>query len=140
MPQAYSFHPLTKRRLIGNLIFFLVYLLGFSLFNNASLGYFLLLGAISLVTSFVIAYDQSGTIKINNGKVFGSSVSGFKQVEFELTAVDKRRTKQQSLWNKLNGRTIIYAKGGQKIQINHTSFDKTKRAEILNALRLNEYP
>jgi hypothetical protein len=46
---------------------------------------------------------------------------------------------QQSLWNKLNGRTIVYAKDGEKIQIDHTSFDKTKRAEILEILKLNEY-
>ena len=111
------------------------------LFNSyQSVGYYLGLGVIFLIVSFVFAYDNSDAIKIARGTIAGPTLSGFKQTEFELTAIDKRRTKQQSLWNKLNGRTIIYAKDGQKIQINHASFDKAKRAEILAALKLNEYP
>lgn len=93
-----------------------------------------------LIPAFIFAYDHRPAVKIVNAKVFGPSLSGSKQVEFELTSIDKPRTKQQSLWNKLSGQTIIYAKDGQKIQIDHTAFDKTKRAEILAALKLNEYP
>ena len=105
MPQAYSFYPSTKRRFVGNLIFFLVYIFGQMLFNSyQSVGYYLGLGVIFLIVSFVFAYDNSDAIKIARGTIAGPTLSGFKQTEFELTAIDKRRTKQQSLWNKLNGR------------------------------------
>lgn len=105
-----------------------------------SVGYYLGLGAIFLIVSFVFAYDNSDAIKIARGTISGPTLSGFKQTAFELAAIDKQRTKQQTIWNKLNGRTIIYAQNGQKIQINHTSFDKTKRATILKILNLNDYP
>ena len=140
MPQAYSFYPSPKRHFISQMSFFTVLILGQSLVNSFGLGYILVMGGVSRFLSFVFAYDSSFTIKIAHNKIMGPTLSGTKQIEFELAAIDKRRTKQQSLWNKLNGHTIIYAKDGQKIQINHTSFDKTKRAEILAALKLNEYP
>jgi hypothetical protein len=114
--------------------------LGQTLVNSFGYGYFLVIGGLGLIFAFVFAYDYSAAIKIAHGTISGPSLSGFKQVEFELTSIDKRRTRQQSLWNKLNGLTIIYAKGGQKIRIGHTSFDKNKRAEILDILKLNEYP
>ena len=140
MPQAYSFYPSPKRRFIGNALFFLFIFLSQTLLNDFGIGYFLTLGGIGLIAAFVFAYDSSLAIKIVNGTISGPSLSGWKQVEFELASVDKRRTKQQSLWNRMNGLTVIYAKDGQKIQIGHTSFDKTKRTEILDALKLNEYP
>lgn len=140
MPQAYSFYPSPKRRFIRLMVYVVAVALGQTLVNSFGYGYFLVIGSLGLILAFVFAYDNSAAIKIARGTVSGPSLSGFKHVEFELASVDKRRTRQQSLWNRLNGRTIIYAKDGQKIQINHTSFDKTKRVEILNALRLNEYP
>lgn len=140
MPQAYSFYPSTKRRFIRLMVYVAVVALGQTLVNSFGYGYFLVIGSLGLIIAFVFAYDNSDAIKIARGTVSGPTLFRFKQVEFELASVDKRRTRQQSLWNMVNGLTVIYAKDGQKIQISHTSFDKTKRAEILDALMLNEYP
>ena len=143
MPQAYSFYPSPKRRFIRLMVYVVIVTLGQTLVNSFGYGYFLVMGGLGLILAFVFAYDNSLAIKIAHGRISGPSLSSFfgvKHIEFELTAIDKRQTKQQSLWSRLNGRTIIYAKDGQKIQINHASFDKTKRAEVLAALKLNEYP
>lgn len=139
MPPAYSFYPSPKRRFIRLMAYVVIVALGQTLVNSFGFGYFLVMGGLGLILAFVFAYDNSLAVKMAHGMVSGPSLSGFKQVEFELVSVDKRRTRQQSLWNKLNGRTIIYGKDGQKIQIAHDAFDKAKRAEILDILKLNEY-
>lgn len=140
MPQAYSFSPSRQRRFFTMMAYTVIVVLGQSVVNSFGLGYIVVIGGLGLILAIAAAYDSSSAIKVAHGIVSGPSLSGTKQLEVELTTVNKRRTKQQSPWNKLNGRTIIYAKNGQKIQINHASFDKTKRAEILAALKLNEYP
>jgi len=140
VPQAYSFYPSPKRRFIKLMIYVIVVALGQTLVNSFGYGYFLVMGGIGLILAFVFAYDDSDAIKIARGTVSGPAVFGFKQVEFELTSIDKYRTRQQSLWNRLNGFTVIYAKDGQKIRVSHASFDKTKRSTILKILNLNDYP
>ena len=108
--------------------------------KSYSIGYLLMIFVLFLLISLAMAHDDGLTIKIEDGVISGPPPFGFRQTEFTLADIDKRRTKTQSLWNKLNGQTIVYAKNGQKIQINHNAFDKAKRKEILGTLKLNEYP
>lgn len=85
----------------------------------------------------IAAYGSSRgnyVIRFSNGVISGPSDSRYKKVEIPINTVDWNKTESRSLWNRINGITMICANDGAKIRLNHVAFGRTEREQILKLI------